>query len=137
ADALAFLTSAKNVRPVGVAIGRGRRIFVSSLVMHANEASPVCGSELIMITRANDAPNAPFDAYEETAATPEKLFTELESASRQRRYRAHVELQRRGSLVSREAATRLAGASDGSPTQSSLAWIAAAGGERAGLLKLA
>src|ERR1043165_2736553 len=105
--------------------------------MHANEASAVCGSELIMITRADDAPNAPFDAYEETAATPEKLFAELESTSCRRRYRAHIELQRRGNLVSREAATRLDGAPDGSPLQSSLAWIAAAGGERAGLLKLA
>src|SRR5579862_172872 len=137
ADQMPFLQCVKNVRPVGVAIGRGGRIFVSSLVMHANEASPVCSSELIMITRADDAPNAPFDAYDETAASPEKLFAELESASCQRRYRAHVELQRRGNLVSREAATRLAGAPDGSPVQSSLAWIAASGGERAALVKLA
>ena len=124
-----LLLCANNLRPVGVAVGRGGRIFVSSLVMAGNEASPVSRSEIIMITRADDAPNAPFNAFEETGAPTEKLFAELENASWHARYRAHIELLRRGPSVGREAASRLARAPAGSPLQTSLIWLAAVGGE--------
>jgi putative heme-binding domain-containing protein len=123
-----LLVCTNNMRPVGVAIGRGGRIFVSSLVMAGNEASPVSRSEIIMITRADDQPNAPFHAFEETTATNERLFAELEDASWHRRYRAHIELLRRGPGVCREAVSRLALAPAGSPLQTSLLWLAAAGG---------
>jgi len=123
-----FLSCVNNMRPVGVAVGRGGRIFVSSLVMAGNEASPVSRSEIVMITRADDAPNAPFAAFEETTAPEEKLFAELESASWHRRYRAHIELLRRRGSVCREAASRLATAPAGSPLHTSLLWLAAAGG---------
>lgn len=123
-----LLTCTNNLRPVGVAVGRGGRIFVSSLVMAGNEASPVCRSEIIMITRSDDAPHAPFQAFEETTAPNEKLFAELENSSWHRRYRAHIELSRRGPGVGREAAARLALAPAGSPLQTSLLWLAAAGG---------
>jgi len=123
-----FLSCVNNMRPVGVAVGRGGRIFVSSLVMAGNEASPVSRSEIVMITRADDAPNAPFAALEETTAPEEKLFAELESASWHRRYRAHIELLRRGGSVCREAASRLATAPAGSPLHTSLLWLAAVGG---------
>jgi putative heme-binding domain-containing protein len=123
-----FLSCVNNMRPVGVAVGRGGRIFVSSLVMAGNEASPVSRSEIVMMTRADDAPNAPFVAFEETTAPVEKLFAELESASWHRRYRAHIELLRRGGSVFREAASRLATAPAGSPLHSSLLWLAAVGG---------
>jgi len=123
-----FLSCVNNMRPVGVAVGRGGRIFVSSLVMAGNEASPVSRSEIVMITRADDAPNAPFAAFEETTAPEEKLFAELESASWHRRYRAHIELLRRGGSVCREAASRLATAPAGSPLHTSLLWLAAVGG---------
>ncbi len=123
-----FLSGVNNMRPVGVAVGRGGRIFVSSLVMAGNEASPVSRSEIVMITRADDAPNARFAAFEETTGPEEKLFAELESASWHRRYRAHIELLRRGGSVCREAASRLATAPAGSPLHTSLLWLAAAGG---------
>jgi putative heme-binding domain-containing protein len=123
-----FLSCVNNMRPVGVAVGRGGRIFVSSLVMAGNEASPVSRSEIVMITRADDALNAPFAAFEETTAPEEKLFAELESASWHRRYRAHIELLRRGGSVCREAASRLATAPAGSPLHTSLLWLAAVGG---------
>ena len=123
-----FLSCVNNMRPVGAAVGRGGRIFVSSLVMAGNEASPVSRSEIVMITRADDAPNAPFAAFEETTAPEEKLFAELESASWHRRYRAHIELLRRGGSVCREAASRLATAPAGSPLHTSLLWLAAVGG---------
>src|SRR5712671_3527060 len=100
-----FLSCVNNMRPVGVAVGRGGRIFVSSLVMAGNEASPVSRSEIIMITRADDTPDAPFPAFEETTVPKEKLFTELEDASCHRRYRAQIELLRRGRSVCREAAS--------------------------------
>lgn len=128
ADEIPFLSCSNNVRPVGVAVGRGGRIFVSSLVMAGNEASPVCRSEIVMITRAGDAANSPFPAYEETSAVTDKLFAELENASWQRRYRAHIELMRRGGAVCQEAAARLARAPSGSSQQNSLIWLAAAGG---------
>jgi len=128
ANEIPFLSCSNNVRPVGVAVGRGGRIFVSSLVMPGNEASPVCRSEIVMITRVEDAPNSPFAAYEETSASPEKLFAELENASWHDRYRAHLELMRRGRAAFQEAARRLARAPSGSPQQNSLIWLAAAGG---------
>ncbi len=123
-----LLSGTNNMRPVGVTVGRGGRIFVSSLVMAGNEASPISRSEIIMITREDDAPNAPFSAFEETTAPDEKLFAELEAASWHRRNRAHLELVRRGPRVGREAAARLGNASPGSPLQTSLIWLAAVGG---------
>jgi putative heme-binding domain-containing protein len=128
AEQAPFLSCVNNMRPVGIGVGRGGRIFVSSLVMAGNEASPVSRSEIIMITRADDAPNAPFSAFEETTASKEKLFAELEDASWNRRSRAHMELLRRGKSVSSEASGRLASAAAGSPLQTSLLWLAAAGG---------
>ena len=123
-----LLSCVNNMRPVGVAVGRGGRIFVSSLVMAGNEASPIARSEIIMITRADDAPNAPFSAFEETTAPTEELFAELEDASWHHRYRAHIELLRRGRSVGREAASRLASAPAGSALHSSLLWLTAASG---------
>ncbi|PYI86353.1 MAG: hypothetical protein DME26_09195 [Verrucomicrobia bacterium] len=95
ADELPFLICTNKVRPVGIAVGRGGRIFVATLYMVANEASPVARSDIVMITRADDSPDAPFDAYEETRADERKLVSELANPSWQRRYRAHLELVRR------------------------------------------
>jgi hypothetical protein len=125
---LPLFACTNNMRPVGVAVGRGGRIFVSSLVMAGNEASPVSRSEIIMITRVDDAPDAPFAGFEETTSSNEKLFTELAASSWHRRYRSHVELSRRGSEIGRQAASRLASAPAGSSLLTSLLWLAAAGG---------
>ena len=123
-----LLSCSNNIRPVGVAIGRGGRIFVSSLKMAGNEASPVCASEIVMITRADDAPATPFEPYEEVSASLPKLFEELGAESGSRRRRAHIELTRRGSAAFGEAIKRLSAAPDGSQLQNSLIWLAAAGG---------
>jgi putative heme-binding domain-containing protein len=122
-----LLSCSNNVRPVGVAVGRGGRIFVSSLTMAGNEASPLCASEIVMITRADDAPAAPFERYEEVSASLPKLFDELGAESGSRQRRAHIELSRRGSAAFDEAIKRLKAAPDGSPLQSSLIWLAAPG----------
>jgi hypothetical protein len=129
AEQAPLLSCLNNMRPVGVVVGRGGRIFVSSLVMAGNEASPVSRGEIIMVTRADDPANAPFAAFDESAAPEGKLFAELEEASWHRRYRAHIELLRRGKSISRQAASRLSGAPAGSSLQTSLLWLAAAGGE--------
>ena len=123
-----FMSGPANARPVGLAVGRGGRIFASICHMGGNEASPMYRSEIVMITRTDDTPESPFDGYEETAATVEKLYTELESPSAQRRFRAHVELLRRGGAACREAVTRLGKATAGTPTHTALLWLAAAGG---------
>jgi putative heme-binding domain-containing protein len=132
-----LLSSVNNMRPVGVAVGRGGRIFVSSLVMAGNEASPVSRSEIIMITRADDVPHAPFPGFEETTAPKEKLFAELEDASWHLRSRAHIELLRRGKSVGSDAAGRLATTAAGSPLHTSLLWLAAVGGETKEIVSLA
>jgi hypothetical protein len=123
-----FLSSPTNVRPVGVAVGRGGRIFISVCHMKGNEASPMYRSEIVMITRDNDTVAASFDAYDETSASLEKLYAELENASWQRRYRAHIELLRRGPTACQQAADRLEKANAGSPLHIHLLWLAAAGG---------
>ena len=123
-----FLGCPSEVRPVGLAVGRGGRIFASVCHMKGNEASPIYRSEIVMLTRADDPAAAPFEAYEETSAPLPKLYAELESASWQRRYRAHVELLRRGTTACQQAADRLEKASAGSPPHSHLLWLTAASG---------
>ena len=128
AEQMDFLGCPADVRPVGLAVGRGGRIFTSVCHMKGNEASPMYRSEIVMITRDDDPAAAPFEAYEETSAPVSKLYAELESASWQRRYRAHVELLRRGTAACQEAADRLEKARAGSPLHTHLLWLTAASG---------
>ncbi|MEI7953721.1 MAG: c-type cytochrome [Verrucomicrobiota bacterium] len=128
APQIEFLGCPSNVRPVGLAVGRGGRIFTSVCHMEANEASPMYRSEIVMITRADDPPAAPFDGYEETTVPLDKLYSELGDASSQRRLRAHIELLRRGPSACQQAVTRLGQAAAGTPQHTDLLWLAAAGG---------
>ena len=112
-----------------LAVGRGGRIFTSVCHMKGNEASPMYRSEIVMITRADDSAAAPFDAYEETNATAEKLFAELASDSWHRRYRAHIELLRRGASMSEEAIRRFKITPEASPVSAHLLWLVAASGK--------
>ena len=95
ADEHPLLTGRNKARPVGLAVGRGGRLFVSALHMAANEASPIARSDIVMLTRAGDPAHAPFEPYDETTASPERLRAESAHTSWHRRYRAHVELLRR------------------------------------------
>src|SRR5438105_7884167 len=61
-------------RPVGVAVGRGGRIFATICFMAHHATSPIYRSELVMITRADDAADAPFTALNESTASTQKLF---------------------------------------------------------------
>jgi putative heme-binding domain-containing protein len=102
------LQGRNQARPVGVAVGRGGRIFVTIFYMAHNDASPICASDLVMITRADDPPAHPFEPCELTKARPAKLWAELEQPSWERRRRAHGEILRRGGEELSDAVERLA-----------------------------
>ena len=91
----ALVRGSNTARPVGVAVGRGGRVFFVLSDMQGNEGSPTYASELAMLVPAGDASNHPFDAYEVTSLATEKLFAELSNASFQRRAAAQLELTRR------------------------------------------
>src|SRR5439155_21149527 len=59
-------------RPVGVAVGRGGRMFVTICYMAHNDSSPIYRSELVVITRADDtAADSPFTPLDDPAAPTE------------------------------------------------------------------
>ncbi len=122
------------VRPVGVTVGRGGRIFATLSRMSHNEGSPVYPSDLVMITRSDDAKPYAFAPYDAVTAKAEKLWEELGDPSWQRRYRAHIELTRRGGAIFKDANKRLAGIKADNPALPSLIWLAAQSG--AGSLNL-
>jgi putative heme-binding domain-containing protein len=129
AEEQALLNGQNHARPVGVAVGRGGRIFVTISFMAHNENSPVYKSDLAMVTRADDPATHPFEPYEATQATQEKLFAELSHPDWSRREAAHVELLRRsGELLKTEAAVRLEHVDLEDPAARHLVWLAAAGG---------
>jgi putative heme-binding domain-containing protein len=115
-------------RPVHVTVGRGGRIFATICYMAHNEGSPVYKSDLVMITRAGDGDDHPFDAYEAPTATKERLFAELSSPDWSRRKAAHTEILRRGGSLPAEAAEQIAAAfssRSASPAKNHLVWLAA------------
>jgi putative heme-binding domain-containing protein len=91
-----LLVGEKDARPVGVAVGRGGRIFVTIAHMAHNDMSPIYRSDLVMIARQEDDPRHVFKPYDATTAPPEKLFAELAHEDCSRREAAHVEVLRRG-----------------------------------------
>lgn len=109
-------------------MGRGGRIFATVCHMKGNEASPIYRSEIVMITRSEDTDSSPFEPYEESTAPLDKLYAELGNASWQSRYRAHLELVRRGPDACREAVVRLEKTLPGSPLHSDLLWLPAVAG---------
>ncbi len=126
-----FLVGKVRARPVGVAVGRGGRVFVAVSYMAGNEASPHYPSDLVMVTTADDPPDHPFEPYDATTASTTKLFDELSQPSWERRSAAHVEILRRGGDLLDEAARRLARVAAGDPAINHLPWMAAAGGSPA------
>ncbi len=125
---LPFLVGRQQARPVGVAVGRGGRVFAAVSYMAANEASPHYASDLVLITRTDDPPDHPFDAYDATTAPAEKLWTELSQPSWSRRREAHTEILRRGGDLLSEAVQRLAAAKEDDSALLHLPWLAGASG---------
>jgi putative heme-binding domain-containing protein len=125
-EELPLLVGQKDARPVGVAVGRGGRIFVTIAYMPHNDMSPTYPSDLVMITRADDKDAHPFEPYDATTATPEKLFAELSQPDWSRREAAHVELLRRGGDHLTDATKRLKDAKEDAPETPHLIWLSAA-----------
>jgi putative heme-binding domain-containing protein len=123
-----FVKGSHNCRPVGVTSGRGGRILVTALYLESNVVSPYCPSDLVMLTRADDPPEHPFDACDVATAPVDRLWTELSAPSWERRTRAHTEILRRGGKLLRDAARRLADVKDDDSAILHLPWLAAAGG---------
>ncbi len=121
-----LLVGRNNARPVGVCVGRGGRIFVTIAYMDHNEESPIYRSDLVMITRADDSAAHPFDAYDIVHAKPEKLWEEISDPSWGRRFRAHLEILRRGGELLNDAERRLAACDKKGPAVHHLIWLAAA-----------
>jgi putative heme-binding domain-containing protein len=125
-DEKIVLTGRNEARPVGVAVGRGGRMFVTICYMAHNDTSPIYRSDLVMLTRAEDPPDAPFRALDEVGAETEQLFEELDAADWSRRYRAHVELTRRGDEAANMAVAKLMALEPGKRPTPHLIWLAAA-----------
>jgi putative heme-binding domain-containing protein len=135
-----FLQGRNQARPLNVIVGRGGRLFAVVCYMAQNEESPVYRSDLVMITRSDDAANAPFHAFDETQASSRQLMRELASPSWSRRLAAHVELTRRGPGSFRAGAQKLDGLDAKSPATPHLIWLAAAddsAGARSKIIALA
>lgn len=100
-----------------IAIGRGGRLFA-------------CNDSLVLLTRkGEDIKKLAFDSYEASEAKPKKLWQELADPSWQRRYRAHIEITRRGGDLLKEANKRLLDAKADDPALHHLIWLAAQSGQ--------
>ena len=91
-----LLEGRDQARPVGICVGRGGRVFVTVCYMAQNEGSPTYRSDLAVITRKEDPDTMPFESYDATTATSDKLLKERNHASRWRSVTALQELLRRG-----------------------------------------
>jgi putative heme-binding domain-containing protein len=123
-----FVNGRNLARPVGVTVGRDGRVFATVLYLGGNVWSPHCVSDLLMITRADDPPEHPFQAFDIATASADKLCSELSSPAWERRLRAHTEILRRGGPLLDEATKRLAAAKEDDPALFHLPWLAGAGG---------
>lgn len=119
------LLAAKDLaRPVGICVGRGGRLFATICYMAQNEASPMYKSDLVMITRADDKNEHPFDAYDTVTAKADKLWKEIADPSWSRRQAAHVEILRRGLGLQPECIAKLNGAAADDAALLHYLWLA-------------
>jgi len=121
-----FLSGEDQARPVGVAVGRGGRLFATICHMAHNETSPIYRSELVMITRADDCGRCAVRSPRRVGREPGETFLRARGADWSRRYRAHVALTRRGPEAAGLAAARLEGVEATSLAMPHWIWLAAA-----------
>jgi putative heme-binding domain-containing protein len=134
-----LLMGEETARPVGVTVCSGGRIFVAISYMAGNEWSPKYPSEIVLLTRANEAAGEQCQPYDAPTVEPAHLWSELSSDSSQRRQQAQVELLRRGGEILVEAAERLSRCQSDDLALIPLVWLSAAGGSpaaRAAILDL-
>lgn len=118
-----LLEGENTARPVGVAVGRGGRIFVAVSNMQGNEGSPTYASELAMLVPVDETDAHPFAGYEVTALGVDALYDELSSSSWSRRSAAHGELLRRGKPALAGALARATKLSDPTANAAHLPWL--------------
>ncbi len=126
AEEQTLLKGSNDARPVGVAVGRGGRLFVTALYMAGNAASPYCASDLFMVTRSNDSDDHPFEPYDISQAPADRLVDDLSGPSWQQRSGAHQELLRRGGDDLKKAVKHIDSLADDSPARINLPWLLAA-----------
>ena len=97
--------------------GRGGRLFA------------IVNQKLILLTTLDGLDAHPAEPYEAGAATPERLWKEMSDPLWLRRYRAHIEIVRRGGDLLKEANKRLLGAKASDPATHHLIWLAAQSGQ--------
>ena len=112
-----------------MAVGRGGRVFVTSLYLSGNVVTPHCPSDLVMITRADEKPEHPSAVHDVVVLSDQQLWLELSEASWERRSRAHQEILRRGGALLDEATRRLADIKENDRAFIHLIWLAGAGGK--------
>jgi putative heme-binding domain-containing protein len=88
-----LLTGKGDARPVGVAVDRAGRVFVTVCYMPANDTSPTYKSDIIMLTAGDAAAPVLGDI---TTLSSRELSAELGNANWSRRSAAHEEILRRG-----------------------------------------
>src|SRR5262249_39767021 len=66
----------ENARPVGVGIGGDGRLYVTSLYLPGNVASPYCYSDLIVLKSARASQDAGFEPYDPVKVAPQPLWSE-------------------------------------------------------------
>jgi len=120
------LSGASNARPVGIAVDGNGRLFVTSLYLAGNMASPYCASDLVMVTRADETNQTPIDSFDLTRLASKELWRELEHPAWLRRSWAHQEIVRRGGKLFDEAATMLTSARASDRLLTHLIWLVAA-----------
>ena len=125
-----------DARPVGIAVGRGGRVFLTVCYMAANDTSPTYRSDVVMVTRADDPDAHPFAPFNPTQAPVDRLYTELSSADWSRRHVAHEVILRRAGDVLAQSVQRLAHAKSDDPALSNLIWLAARSGSADAAAKL-
>ncbi|MBM3999328.1 MAG: c-type cytochrome [Planctomycetes bacterium] len=125
AEEITVLEGFDTTRPVGVAVGRGGRLFATLADMAHNEGSPVYPSELVMITRSDDAPTHPFKPRDLVAQSEDALYADVADGASWIARRAHLELLRRGGSALERAEQELGSSRD--PAHAGrLLWLAAA-----------
>jgi putative heme-binding domain-containing protein len=106
-EELTVVEGRNDARPVGLAVGPGGRLFVTSLFLAGNVASPYCHSDLAVLEPAAIRSAELVSPYDPVRAPAERLWAELDGPSWLRRGWAHQEILRRGGPLLDEAVTRL------------------------------
>lgn len=123
-----FVAGRELARPVGVAAAPDGRVFLTQLYLSGNVWSPHCYSDLVLMKPADQpASGLAGEPYSVTTVGEAKLWSELSSASWQRRLWAHQELVRRGGAIADQALARMGMPEElVGPAGNHLPWLAAA-----------